>query len=97
MQSNAGSTCLALSCRALNDELEIAVNENEKRCQRKEITAVDYFIHESITEWEAVEGWENEGGRLRQNHDSSPDSFRADYLRRRTEPGHPHWPTRKPQ
>ena len=30
--------------------------------------AVDYYIRESSDEWEAVERWENEGGRLRQNY-----------------------------
>jgi hypothetical protein len=29
--------------------------------------AADYYIQESSDEWESVERWENEGGRLRQN------------------------------
>jgi len=44
--------------------------------------AADYYIRESGDEWEAVERWENEGGRLRQNHDLSLDSIGEDYLRR---------------
>lgn len=46
------------------------------------MTAADYYIHESSAEWEAFERWENEGGRLRQNHDLSLDSIGEDYLRR---------------
>lgn len=29
--------------------------------------AADYYIRERSEEWEFVERWENEGGRLRQN------------------------------
>ena len=47
------------------------------------MTAADYYIHESNNEWEAFERWENEGGRLRHNHDLSLDSIGEDYLRRR--------------
>ncbi|HEX8650873.1 MAG TPA: SDR family oxidoreductase [Pyrinomonadaceae bacterium] len=43
---------------------------------------IDYYIHELSIEGEAVERWENEGGRLRQNHDWSLDSIGEDYLRR---------------
>jgi NAD(P)-dependent dehydrogenase (short-subunit alcohol dehydrogenase family) len=43
---------------------------------------VDYYIREPRDEWEAVGRWENEGGRLRQNHDLSLDSIGEDYLRR---------------
>jgi len=46
------------------------------------MTAIDYYIHESSAEWEAFERWENEGGRLQQNHDLSIDSIGEDYLRR---------------
>ncbi|HEX8142322.1 MAG TPA: SDR family oxidoreductase [Pyrinomonadaceae bacterium] len=46
------------------------------------MTTVDYYIPESGAEWEAVDSWENEGGRLRQNHDWSLDSIGEDYLRR---------------
>ncbi|HEX8138221.1 MAG TPA: SDR family oxidoreductase [Pyrinomonadaceae bacterium] len=49
------------------------------------MTAVDYYIPESSAEWEAFERWENEGGRLRQNHDLSLDSIGEDYLRRMEE------------
>ena len=44
--------------------------------------AADYYIHESSAEWEAVERWENEGGRAQQNHDWSLDSIGEDYLHR---------------
>ena len=46
------------------------------------MTAADYYINESSDVWKAVERWENEGGRLRQNHDLSHDSIGEDYLRR---------------
>jgi NAD(P)-dependent dehydrogenase (short-subunit alcohol dehydrogenase family) len=46
------------------------------------MTAVDYYIPESSAEWEAFERWENEGGRVQQNHDLSLDSIDEDYLRR---------------
>jgi NAD(P)-dependent dehydrogenase (short-subunit alcohol dehydrogenase family) len=44
--------------------------------------ATDYYIREPSDEWEAVGRWENEGGRLRQNHDLSHDSIGEGYLRR---------------
>lgn len=46
------------------------------------MTAADYYINESSDEWEAVERWENEGGRGRQNHDLSLDAIGEDYLSR---------------
>jgi NAD(P)-dependent dehydrogenase (short-subunit alcohol dehydrogenase family) len=46
------------------------------------MTAADYYIDESSDEWEAVERWENEGGRVQQNHDLSLDSIGEDYVRR---------------
>jgi NAD(P)-dependent dehydrogenase (short-subunit alcohol dehydrogenase family) len=55
--------------------------KKERRCQRKEMTAADYYIPESSAESEAFERWENEGGRLWQNHDLSLDSIGQDYLR----------------
>lgn len=45
--------------------------------------AADYYIREPSYEWESVERWENEGGRLRQNHGLSLDSIGEDYLRRK--------------
>lgn len=46
------------------------------------MTAADYYIHESSDKWEAVERWENEGGRIRRHHDLSLDSIGEEYLRR---------------
>lgn len=46
------------------------------------MTTADYYFHESSYEWEAVERWENEGGRVQQNHELSLDSIGEDYLRR---------------
>ena len=46
------------------------------------MTAADNYINESKAEWEAVERWENEGGRIRQHHDLSLDSIGEEYLRR---------------
>jgi len=31
----------------------------------------DYYIREPSDEWEVVERWENEGGRLRQNDEAN--------------------------
>lgn len=33
--------------------------------------AADYYISERSEEWEVVERWENEGGRLRQNDEAN--------------------------
>lgn len=33
--------------------------------------AADYYIREPSDEWEVVERWENEGGRLRQNDEAN--------------------------
>lgn len=41
----------------------------------------DYYIQEPSAEWEAVERWENEGGRLGQRHHRSHDSIGEAYLR----------------
>ena len=46
------------------------------------MTAADYYINESSDEWEAVERWENEGGRGQQNYDLTLDSIGEDYLGR---------------
>lgn len=43
------------------------------------MTGADYYINESSNEWEAVERWENEGGRGRQNYGLSLDSIGEDY------------------
>lgn len=39
--------------------------------------AADYYIGEPSEEWEVVERWENEGGRLRQNDDGQRRSNRV--------------------
>ena len=39
--------------------------------------AADYYIGEPGEEWEVVERWENEGGRLRQNDDGQRRSNRV--------------------
>jgi NAD(P)-dependent dehydrogenase (short-subunit alcohol dehydrogenase family) len=44
--------------------------------------AADYYVRQPSYEWESVERWENEGGRLRQNHGLSLDSIGDDYLHR---------------
>ncbi len=44
--------------------------------------AADYYERQPSYEWESVERWENEGGRLRQHHGLSLDSIGEDYLRR---------------
>ena len=46
------------------------------------MTAADYYIHESSAKRKALERWENEGGRVRHNHDLSLDSIGEDYQRR---------------
>ena len=43
--------------------------------------ASGYYIRKPSAEWEAVERWENEGGRLRQRHDYGLDSIGEDYTR----------------
>jgi hypothetical protein len=68
-----------------NYELEELKLMKERKYQRTEMTATDYYINESSDEWESVERWENEGGRLRQNHDLSLDPIGEDYLRRMEE------------
>lgn len=40
-----------------------------------------YYIHKSSAEWEGVDRWENEGGRLGQNNDYILDSIGEDYRR----------------
>ena len=40
-----------------------------------------HYKHKSSAEWEAVERWENEGGRLSQNHDYILKSIGENYLR----------------
>jgi len=52
----------------------------ERKC-KKETMITGYYIHERIGELEAVERWENEGGRLSQNHDYVLDATGEDYLR----------------
>jgi NAD(P)-dependent dehydrogenase (short-subunit alcohol dehydrogenase family) len=44
--------------------------------------AADYYIREPSYELESVERWENEGGRLWQNHGPSLNSIGENYLRR---------------
>lgn len=34
------------------------------------MVAADHYIREPSDEWESVERWENEGGRLRQNDEA---------------------------
>lgn len=46
------------------------------------MTKVDNYIHESSAQWETLERWENEGGRLQQNHDLSLNSIGEDHPRR---------------
>ena len=41
--------------------------------------ATGYYSHEARAEWEAVERWENEGGRHGQNHDLYFDTIGDDY------------------
>ncbi len=43
--------------------------------------ATGYYIHEPIAEWEAVDRWENEGGRLGQHHQNILDSIGKEYMR----------------
>ena len=43
--------------------------------------ATGYFIQGRRAELEAVQRWENEGGRLSQNHGHVLDSVRDDHLR----------------
>ena len=43
--------------------------------------ATRYYSHDPRAEWEAVERWENEGGRLRQKHDYILDAIADDYRR----------------
>ena len=43
--------------------------------------ATGYFIQGRRAELEAVQRWENEGGRLSQDHDYVLDSVREDHLR----------------
>lgn len=50
----------------------------ERNCE-KETMAAGYYIDKRIAEKKAVERWENEGGRLSQNHDQILDSVGEDY------------------
>ena len=52
----------------------------ERKCE-KETMATGYFIQGPSGELEAVQRWENEGGRLSQNHGHVLDSVRDDHLR----------------
>ena len=52
----------------------------ERKC-KKEAMATGYSIHKRSAEKEALERWENEGGRLVQNHDFILDSIGDEYRR----------------
>jgi len=43
--------------------------------------ATRYYSYDPRAEWEPVERWENEGGRLDQKHDYILDSIGDDYRR----------------
>ena len=49
------------------------------------IMATDYYVHEPSAHQEAIERWENEGGRLQQQHRHSYDSIGKDYQRQLTQ------------
>ena len=42
--------------------------------------ATGYYIRKQSSEWEAVERWENEGGRVGEKHDDVLDSIFDQYL-----------------
>lgn len=42
--------------------------------KRENETTRGYYIHEHSAEWDAVERWENEGGKLRQKREYVYDS-----------------------
>lgn len=50
----------------------------ERKC-KKEAMAPGYSIHKRSVEKEALERWENEGGRFVQNHDLILDSIGEEY------------------
>jgi hypothetical protein len=65
-----------------DDLEELRPTKTKGNIRERKMMAVVYYIQESSNEWESVERWENEGGRLRQNHDLSLDYISEDYLSR---------------
>lgn len=53
----------------------------KERKSKKETMATGYYIQKRGAEKEALERWENEGGRLVQNHDYILDSIGEEYRR----------------
>ena len=52
----------------------------ERKCE-KETMATGHYIQGRSAELEAMQRWENEGGRLSENHGHVLDSVRDDHLR----------------
>ena len=50
----------------------------ERKFQKNVMKGLELYNQEPSSEWEAVERWENEGGRLRQRYDQP--AFEADRL-----------------